>query len=141
MPRSDKFSADRITRIRFQVDASVDHVTARLLESVRRTDLSLLTVTGDDHGVYPFGARNAIQAASSWRAELLWREGATDDWHLEVFLRRADLFLDCPDGVQVESTVPRRKASSRKARNRGAYGLDGAFGDDRLFVLPRPSES
>jgi len=139
MLRSDRFEAERITTIRFQMAASVDHVTVGLLEAVRRTGLSLLAVTGDDTSVYPHGAVNAMQAASSWRAELLWPADASDQgWHLEVFLCRAEVFLDCPDGVHVAAGAPRRKTSPKKARNRGTYGLDAGFGDLRVFVLDEP---
>lgn len=136
MPQAHALRNERITAIRFRTESTVDHVTARLLEAVRRTDLFLLTVTGDGNRVYPFEARNPTQSASSWCAELFWCEGASDmGSHLEVFRRRAELFLDCRDGVHVVPKGRRRRASRRHPRSRGAYGLDGAFGS----VLDEPA--
>ena len=126
---SHKIGDERITDVRFRTESTADQVIARLLEAVRRTDLFLLTVFGDGHRVYPFGRGNSARAASLWCAELFWRAGASDmGWHFEVFLCRAEIFLDCPDGFHVQPTVPRRGSSKRRPRKRGAYGLDGAFG-------------
>lgn len=130
MPRSTRLRDARITTVRFKREATADHVVARLLEAVRRTDLSLLSLDGDGICVYPFETHGPIQSATSWSADLLWRDGASDvGGHLEAFVSRANLLLDCRDGVHVESTAPRRRSSSEKRiRRRGAYGLDGAFG-------------
>jgi hypothetical protein len=128
MPQSR--SLDRITTIRFQVEATVDHVIARLFESVKRTDLSLLSLAADGERVYPLVARSPTTSASSWRADLLWREAPLDvNGHMEIFLHRAELFLDLlPPGVHVvDPAAPRRRSGRTRRRERGAYGLDGSF--------------
>lgn len=130
MFQSTRLTGAHITTIRFQKEARVDQVTARLLEAALRTDLSLLSLEGDGNGVYPLATRDPIESASSWRAEMLWNEGASDvGRHLEVFVARANLFLDFSDGIQVASMRARPRSSSRKrARGAAAYGLDGSFG-------------
>jgi len=103
--------------IHFRVEATADEVIARLLEAVRRTDLSLLTVVGDELRVYPFEGRNETRLASEWYAELLWRGADTSDlgWHWEVFVRRAELFLHGPVGFvwgrQDADGFPERRSS------------------------------
>jgi len=78
-------------------------VVARILDSVRQTDLSLLQVFGDGVRVYPFEGRNPSRSASSWRAELSWRSRTLNSgWHLEAFLARAEFFLEVPGGVGLE---------------------------------------
>ncbi len=95
--------SERFITIRFRMRSTSDAVVARLLEAVRRTDLSLVTVSGDGHRVYPFGPKSPARSASLWRAELLWRVDLhKPGWHLELFLYRAELFLDCPDGVRLQ---------------------------------------
>ena len=134
MSLSSSFGNERITTIRFRMESTVDHVTARLLEAARQTDLSLFSVVGDGNSVYPpeertlTEARNPARSASSWRAELFWRDGASDmGRNLELFRCRAERFLDCRNGIQVEPKGPRRNVSRRRTRNRRGYGLDGAF--------------
>ena len=101
--------SEDIIAVRFRMEATADEVVARLLESVRRTDLSLVTVYGDGQRVYPFAARDATLAASSWRAELLWGSAAIKPgWQLEVFLRRAETFLELPGGLRLELGGGRR---------------------------------
>ena len=96
--RSEQFIA-----IRFRMKASADEVVARLLDSVRQTDLSLLTVFGDGDRVYPFEGRNPARSASSWRAELFWHSPTLmSGWQLEIFLKRAKFFLQLRDRVQLE---------------------------------------
>lgn len=121
---------DRITTIRFRVDATVDQVVARLLESVRRTEISVLTLEADGQTVYPLGSKSAPASASSWRADMLWTDAPLDvALHLEVFLKRAELFLDpFPPGIHVvDATVPGQGQGERRRRGGGAYGLDGSF--------------
>jgi len=95
---------NQIIVIRFRVKATADEVVARLLESVRRTDLFLLAVLGDGQRVYPFVGRKPALSASTWRAELFWRRDAPTNrgWHLEVFVHRAERFLECFGGVRLE---------------------------------------
>lgn len=122
MPRAQTLGNDRITTIRFRTESTGDHVTARLLEAVRRTGLSLLSLDGDGRRAYPFSREDPTQSASSWCAELFWRESARDlDLHLEVFRCRAERFLDCHDGIHVESRGPHRRASRRRVRNGEAF--------------------
>ena len=105
MPESRHHEArgEQFIAIRFRMKASADEVVARLLDSVRQTDLSLLTVFGDGDLVYPLEGRNPARSASSWRAELFWRSRALNSgWHLEVFLKRAEFFLEVPGGVGLE---------------------------------------
>ena len=89
----------QIVAVRFRKKASVGEVVARLLEAVRRTDLFLLEVFGDGNRLYPFTGRNPDRTASSWRAELFWSSPAVN---LEVFVTRAELFLELPGGVRLE---------------------------------------
>lgn len=94
--------------IRFGTPATADEVIARLLEAIRRTDLCLLSVFGDGDRFYPFEGRDPARA-SSWRAELCWcANAANPGWHLQIFVRRAERFLDCPDGVRLEFSGRRR---------------------------------
>ena len=107
MPESRHHEAHvvQIIAVRFRMTASVEEVVARLLEAVRRTDLFLLKVFGDGNRLYPFAGRNPARTASSWRAELSWSSPAVD---LEVFLWRAELFLELPGGVRLEPGGGRR---------------------------------
>ena len=98
-----KASGEQIIAVRFRMKASSDEVVARILDSIRETDLSLLKVFGDGDRVYPFEGRNPARSASSWRAELFWRSHALNSgWHLEAFLARAEFFLKVPGGVGLE---------------------------------------
>ena len=115
MPESgrEEDPGEQIVAIRFRTNASADEVVARLLESVRRTDLSLFKVFGDGVRVYPFGARNPGWSASSWRAELLWCSPAIKPgWHMEVFLKRAELFLELPGEIRLELGGGQRHSES-----------------------------
>ena len=101
--RDHEARAEQIIGVRFRLKASADEVIPRLLDAVRRTDLSLLKVRGDGVRVYPVGGRNPAWSASSWRAELFWHSPALRlEWHLEDFLVRAELWLDSPGGVRLE---------------------------------------
>ena len=105
MPESRRHEdlGERIIAVRFQMKATADEVVARLLESVRQTDLLLLKVFGDGDRVYPFEGRNPARSASSWRAELFLRcPTSKAGEHLEVFLARAELFLELAGGVRLE---------------------------------------
>ena len=105
MPESRHHEArgEQFIAIRFRMKASADEVVARLLDSVRQTDLSLLTVFGDGDLVYPLEGRNPARSASSWRAELFWRSRALNSgWRLVVFLKRAEIFLGLPGRVRLE---------------------------------------
>ena len=105
MPESRHHEArgEQFIAIRFRMKASADEVVARLLDSVRQTDLSLLTVFGDGDRVYPFEGRNPARSASSWRAELFWHSPTLmSGWILEIFLKRAKFFLGLGDRVQLE---------------------------------------
>ena len=94
---------EQVIAVRFRMKASSDEVVARILDSVRQTDLSLLRVFGDGDRVYPLEGRNPARSASLWRAELFWRSRALNSgWHLEVFLKRAEFFLEVPGGVGLE---------------------------------------
>ncbi len=87
----------------FRMKASSDEVVARILDSVRQTDLSLLKVFGDGDRVYPFEGRNPARSASSWRAELFCHSPTLmSGWILEIFLKRAKFFLGLPGRVQLE---------------------------------------
>ena len=109
--RRDEDLDDRIIAIGFRVEASADEVVARLFESVRRTDISLLQVFGDGDRVYPFEGRNPARSASSWRAELFCVSPASKaGLHLEVFLARAELFLDLPGEVRLVVAGGRRRS-------------------------------
>ena len=104
-PRHHEARSVQIIAVRFTKETSVEEVVARLLEAVRRTDLFLLRVFGDGNRLYPFAGRNPARTASSWRADLSWSSPAVD---LEVFLKRAEIFLDLPGGVRLEPGGGRR---------------------------------
>lgn len=119
MPESLSHEAprDHIVAIRFRIRASADEVVACLREAVRRTDLSLLRVFGDGDCVYPFAGRNPARTASSWRAEVAWCSPAVNPgWYLEVFVARAELFLELPGGVRLELGGGRRAPLEEVAR-------------------------
>ena len=98
--RHHETRGEQIIAVRFRMKASSDEVVARILDSVRQTDLSLLTVFGDGDRVYPFEGQDPARSASSWRAELRWRSSALNSrWHLEAFLKRAEFFLEVPGGI------------------------------------------
>lgn len=122
--RGHETSDPQIVAVRFRMKASADEVVARLLEAVRRTDLSLLHVVGDGSRVYPFGGRSPAQNASSWRAELLWRSASfRPGWQLEVFLRRAELFLELPGGVRLVGGGQRSpRKGGRERRHARSFG-------------------
>ena len=106
--RNHETRGARSIAVRFQMRASADEVAARLLESVRRTDLSLLKVFGDGECVYPFTGRDPARTASEWRAELSWNHPAIKPgWFLELFLARAELFLELPGGMRLEAEANR----------------------------------
>ena len=101
MPESlyHKVRSEQIIAVRFRMKASSDEVVAHLLEAVRGTDLSLLTVFGDGDPVYPHEVRSAF----SWRAELFWQSPThRSGWILEIFLKRAEIFLEVPGGVGLQ---------------------------------------
>ncbi|MCH7891109.1 MAG: hypothetical protein IH921_06360 [Gemmatimonadetes bacterium] len=111
MPESryHKARSEQVIAVRFRMKASADEVVARLLDSVRGTDLSLLKVFGDGDRVYPFEGRNPARSASSWRAELFWHSPTLmSGWILEIFLKRAKFFLGLGDRVQLELGGGRR---------------------------------
>jgi hypothetical protein len=117
-----------ITTIRFRMEATADHVTAGLLEAVRRTEPDLLSVAADGDRVYPFGARDPSEPASVWQAEVRSRDaGSERGSDLELFLHRAELILGSGDGIRVEGRLARPKSVKGAGRIRGAYGLDGSF--------------
>ncbi len=98
-----KVRCEQIMGIRFRMKASADEVVAHLLEAVRGTELTLLKVFGDGDRVYPFEGRNPAQSASSWRAELFWHSPTLmSGWRLEVFMKRAEIFLELPGRVRLE---------------------------------------
>ena len=95
--------SEHVIVVGFLKKASSDEVVARILDSVRQTDLSLSKVFGDGDRVYPLEGRSPVRSASSWRAELFWRSRALNSgWHLEAFLARAEFFLEVPGGVALE---------------------------------------
>ena len=101
----DHKAPEQIIAVRFRVKASSDEVVAHLLEAVRGTNLSLLKVFGDGDRVYPFEGRNPARSgsASSWRAELFWQSPThRSGWILEIFLKRAEIFLEVPGGVGLQ---------------------------------------
>lgn len=107
MPESRYHEArgEQIIAVRFRIKASAGEVVAHLLEAVRGTDLSLLKVFGDGDRVYPFEGRNPARSgsASSWRAELFWQSPThRSGWILEIFLKRAEIFLEVPGGVGLQ---------------------------------------
>ena len=110
---------DQVIAVLFQMKAPADEVVARILDSVRQTDLSLLTVFGDGDRVYPSEGRNPVRSASSWRAELFWRSHALNSgWHLEAFLARAEFFLKVPGGVGLELGGGQRKVGTTLQKKR-----------------------
>ncbi len=119
MPESRRHEdlGERIIAVRFQMKATADEVVARLLESVRQTDLLLLKVFGDGDRVYPFEGRNPARSASSWRAELFLRSPTSKPGvHLEVFLVRAELFLELPGEIRLELGGGQRHSESEVVR-------------------------
>ena len=104
-PRHPEARGVQRVAVRFRKKTSVEEVVARLLDAVRETDLFLLEVSGDGNRLYPFAGRNPGRTASSWRAALSWSSPAIN---LEVFLKRAELFLELPGGVRLEPGGGRR---------------------------------
>ena len=104
-PRNHETRGVQLVAVCFRKETSVEEVVARLLEAIRRTDLFLLKVLGDGNRLYPFAGRNPTRTASSWRAEFSWNSPPVD---LEVFLARAELFLELPGGVRLEPGGIRR---------------------------------
>ena len=105
MPESRYHEArsEQVVAVRFQKKASPDEVVARIRDSVRRTELSLLKVFGDGDRVYPPEGQNPVGSASSWRVELFLPPRVLNSGrHLEVFLARAKFFLELPGGVRLE---------------------------------------
>jgi len=101
--RYEKVASEQIVAVRFRMKAQFDEVVVRLLEAALGTGFSLLKIMGDGERVYPFGGRNAARTASSWRAELSWHAPTLmSGWRLEVFMKRAELFLGLPGGVRLE---------------------------------------
>ena len=109
-PRYHEARGVQIVAVRFQRKTSVEEVVARLLETVRRTELTLLKVFGDGDRVYPFEGRHLAWSgsASSWRVELSWHSPTI------MSLRRSRLSLQ----------------RAPEARARGLYG-GSALGDRR----------
>ncbi len=54
---------DQVIAVRFRMKAPADEVVARILDSVRRTEISLHKVFGDGHRVYPSECRNPLGSA------------------------------------------------------------------------------
>ena len=133
-PRHHQARGVQIVAVRFRKKTSVEEVVARLLEAVRRTDLFLLKVFGDGNRLYPFAGRNPARTASSWRAELSWSSAAVD---LEVFLKRAELFLELPGRLRLEIGGGRRNPREDVHRVRRAR-LSGA-GDEAPTPLDKKS--
>ena len=107
--RHHKKHDEQIIAVRFRGKASSDEVVANLLDSIRGTDLTLLTVFGDGDRVYPFEARNPARSASSWRAELVWHSPTLMlGGRLEAFLKRAAFLLELPGRVRLELGGGRR---------------------------------
>ena len=95
--------SEQTIAVRFRMKASSDEVVAHLFEAVRGTDLTLRKVFGDGDLVYPFEGGNPARSASSWRAELFWHSPTLmSGWRLEVFLKRAEIFLEVPGRVRLE---------------------------------------
>ena len=91
---------EQIIAVRFRMKASADEVVVHLHEAAKGTGFSLLKVFGDGDRVYPFEGGNPARSASSWRAELFWGSPTPmSGWRLEVFLKRAEVFLDLSGGV------------------------------------------
>ena len=131
---------EQVIAVRFRMKASADEVVARILDSVRGTDLSLLKVFGDGDGVYPFEGRNPARSlsASSWRAELFWHSPTLmSGWLLEVFLKRAEIFLGTPGRVRLEIGGGQRNPREDVHRVRRAR-LSGA-GDEAPTPLDKKS--
>ena len=111
MPESryQKARGKQIIAVRFRMEASADEVVARIHDSVRETDLSLLRIFGDGDRVYPSKGRNPARSASSWCAEFLWQSRTLNSGsHLEDFLARAEYFLKVPVEVGREPGGGRR---------------------------------
>ena len=107
MPESryHEVRSEQVFAVRFRVKASADEVVAHLLEAVRGSELTLLKVFGDGDRVYPFEGRDPARSlsASSWRAELFWHSRTLmSGWRLEVFMKRAEIFLELPGRVRLE---------------------------------------
>ena len=142
MPESRYHEArgEQVIAVRFRMKASADEVVARLLEAVRGTDLTLLKVFGDGDRVYPFEGRNPARSlsASSWRAELFWHSPTLmSGWRLEVFLKRAEIFLELPRRVRLEIGGGQRNPRGDVHRVRRAR-LSGA-GDEAPTPLDKKS--
>ena len=118
----------QVFAVRFRVKASSDEVVAHLLEAVRGTELTLLKVFGNGDRVYPFEGPDLAwsESASSWRAELFGHSHTVmSGWQLEVFLKRAEIFLETPGQVRLEigggQRNPRENVRAvRRARLSGA---------------------
>ena len=121
---------EKVFAVRFKVTASSEEVVARLLEAARGTELTLLKVFGDGDRVYPLEGPDLAwsESASSWRAELFWHSSSLmSGWRLEVFLKRAEIFLETPGRVRLEigggQRNPREDVRAvRRARLSGAGG-------------------
>ena len=103
--RYHKVRSEQVIAVRFRMKASADEVVAHLLEVVRGTNLSLLKVFGDGDRVYPFEGPDLAwsESASSWRAELFWHSHTlVSGGGLELFLKRAKIFLETPGRVRLE---------------------------------------
>lgn len=111
-PRHHEARSVQIIAVRFRMAASADEVVTRLVEAVRPMDVCLLRVFGDENHVYPFEGRSAARAAWSWRAEFYWGASAK----LEDFLSRAELFLDCSNGVWLEADERRQSLRGKVER-------------------------
>ena len=109
--RHHKNPDEQIIAVRFRMKASSDEVVAHLLEAVRGTDLTLHKVFADGDRVYPFEGPDLAwsESASSWRAELFWHSPTLmSEWRLEVFMKRAEIFLELPRRVRLELVGGRR---------------------------------
>ena len=131
MPESRYHEArsEEVIAVRFRMKASADEVVAHLLKAVRGTDLTLLKVFGDGDRVYPFEGRNPARSlsASSWRAELFWHSPTLmSGWRLEVFLKRAEIFLELRGRVRLELGAGQRnlREDVRGARRARLLGAD-----------------
>ncbi len=138
--RYHKAPREQIIAVHFRKKASSDEVVAHLLEAVRGTDLSLLKVFADGDRVYPFEGRDLAwsASASSWRAELFWHSPTLmSGWRLEVFLKRAEIFLEVPGRVQLElrGGQPDRREDAPGVRRARLWRP----GDDALTHLDQKS--
>jgi hypothetical protein len=112
-PHYHEARSEQTIAVGFSMEASSDDVVAHLLEAVRGTDLTLFQVFGDGDRVYPFEGRNPAQSASSWRAELFWHSPTLmSGWRLDVFLKRAEIFLEVPGRVRLEIGGGQRRVST-----------------------------